>query len=1478
LPMRAITIGMFHLVSKPGVPICAIVPEIFSMNRKHLIVAWVLLAWVLVMVGPATADPEIAVKFHRLLLADGLSQSSILANFQDSRGFIWMGTQDGLNRYDGSQIISYKSDPNDPYSLSDPNIWSIAEDADGDLWIGTEGGGFNRFNRQQENFTPYRYDPAKPGSLKYYNVKTLAIDRHGDVWLGTIGDGLLRFHPETEKITTFNHDPDDPASLPSDDVQSLLIDSRGLIWIGTEKGLTRFSPAAGRMQHFFHQPGSSNGMIAGEVRSLSDSRDGRLWVGTTDGLCRFDPISEDFELHILDPGDEAVPPDLSISTVLEDPEGNVWVGTEHKGVYLLNPKSGHCRRFLHNTQDPLSLSDNEVYGISMDRTGVIWIGTSNGANRLDTKAKQFFHVSNQAGNPASLSHACVWSVWETTSGKVWAVTESGLNILDPETGVVEQIWADPSDPRKPSYDSFIEIHEDQKGRIWLGARDGALNRYDPETGIFHRFPVREGSPLGPDDDRVFSIAGDHEGKIWLGTMTGLECFDPKTETFTTITPDPDDPAGLPQGSVRDLLLDDRGNLWMSVWGNGAAYRDPHTGDFHHFEHLPQDRNSLSSNVVLSIFQDSEGRIWLGTSSGLNLLDPESGTCRWFTEREGLPNNTIYRIQEDNEGGLWVSTNYGLARFDPYTMGIKTYLRRDGIQDNEFNMGASHLGRSGKMYFGGINGFTVFHPDSIRHNPYLPSVVLTGFRLFNKPVPVGEGPDGRVILDRSISETDHIELTHRDHVISFEFSVLHFASPEKNNFAYIMEGFEDQWNEVGTRNHATYTNLPPGDYTFRVRGSNNDGVWNEEGLAVSLTVKPPFYLKAWFIAGMVILVLGATYGLHRYRMRLLDVKNKVLENSVLERTEDLTRTNSHLQQEISVRKRIEDELREARDNAEAATRAKSEFLANMSHEIRTPMNGVLGMTSIMLDTELTPDQRDFSEMIYASATNLLVIINDILDFSKIEAGKLKLERIEFDPCDVVDRVADMLALKAKNKGLDFHSRIAANVPRTLRGDPGRLTQILINLANNAVKFTDQGKVRIQVTLENQHKSWAVLRFEVTDSGVGIPADRLERIFGSFTQVDASITRQYGGTGLGLAIVKQLLDLMGGEIGVESIENEGATFWFTVGFPSERSRSNSNRSERVLVVHDDPETLLALEVQLSYLGYKGVIVEADKASQRLKAAADDDSPILVALIGSCEDRQQALATVVRIRRDLGEKAPQFILLCELGCVVNRQDLENDGLHSYLTAPIHHGKLEAVLGEITGHLPENGVKTGFESQRLITLAAAGSDGSNPGDPTGDARPLVLLAEDNPINQKVAFLMLEKIGYRVDVVANGHEVLDAVAQKDYAAILMDVQMPEMDGLEASRRIRAEDSPARDPMIPIIALTAHALDQDRQRSLAAGMDDHASKPIDTQTIAQILARHVGRPTPTRPTAAEVPLEKNPVDESPVEDITEVHLLPTVRV
>ena len=656
---------------------------------------------------------------------------------------------------------------------------------------------------------------------------------------------------------------------------------------------------------------------------------------------------------------------------------------------------------------------------------------------------------------------------------------------------------------------------------------------------------------------------------------------------------------------------------------------------------------------------------------------------------------------------------------------------------------------------------------------------------------------------------------------------------------MLEGFENEWNQVGNRNHATYTNLPPGNYTFRVRGSNNDGLWNNVGTAVSIHVTPPFYRRAWFMLTVLVTGVGVIYGAHRYRMRLLDVKNKALERRVLERTEDLTHANSALQQEIDVRQRIEDELREARNNAVAATQAKSEFLANMSHEIRTPMNGVLGMTSILLDTQLSGDQREYAEAVYSSAHNLLIIINDILDFSKVEAGKMRLETVEFDMLDVMDRLTEMLAYKAQEKGLVFTCNAAPGVPRLLRGDPGRLTQILVNLSNNAVKFTSEGQVKVMVDLQDRTDRFANIHISVQDTGVGIPEDRLEKIFDSFTQVDASVTRKFGGTGLGLAIVRRLAMLMGGKVWAESVEGEGATFHFTAPFEvAEEEASALPTGKALVVLNPGCEICTNLGTQLNYLGFSFQTTDLRHAPATFGRAAAEGDPFTLLFIPDQEDRSALADLTGQLKNLQGEDPVRGILLCRLGQAVNDEQLSQLGLHGFLTIPSQFNKLLQILEGKNLLAPGTpaGSKTSPAGGQPTGQAAGGSVSAEPDSIPG---PLILLAEDNPINQRVASLLLMKLGYRVDVASNGLEVLDALAEKDYEAVLLDVQMPEMDGLEAAQRIRAGKSGVRNPAIPIIALTAHAMMEDRRRSLEAGMDDHVSKPIDSDTIAEVLGMYI---------------------------------------
>jgi signal transduction histidine kinase/ligand-binding sensor domain-containing protein/CheY-like chemotaxis protein len=1417
----------------------------------------------LAMAVSASATTDLSIKFQRLMLADGLSQSCIVALHQDSRGFIWMGTQDGLNRYDGHQIRSFKSDPEDPHSISDANIRCIDEDANGDLWIGTEGDGFNRFDRQTETFERFRRQDKNGSSRGYYEVRSILADPDGPIWVGTIGDGLLRYDPETRVLTEYTGQYLEDL-LPGDrNVHSLLLDSRGWLWIGTENGLARLDRNTGRSWYYRFDALDEFTLPGYRVQALSESPRGVLWVGTERGLCTLDPVTGRADRWELATEEDGSSSNLTVQAVQEIPGRQVWVGTEHDGAFQLNLDTGRCRSFRNIPTDQTSLSENSVYSILLDRSGVLWIGTTNGASRMDTQSKQFFHVTNQGPEGQSLTNACVWSMCETRDGSVWIVTEAGTNILDTNTGQVKQIFSDEQDPYQPSYDSFIEVVQDSMGGIWLGARDGTLNRYDPTTGIYKRFPARPSDPYSVGDDRVFTMECDDKNGVWIGTMTGLEYHDLETGKFERWTHDEDDPASLPKGSVRDILLDGKGRLWAIIWGDGVISMDLETHQRQHFHNLEDQAALLSSNVVLSLTSDHHGRIWLGTATGLNLLDPENHSCRWYTMDDGLPNNTIYRVEEDDSGWLWVSTNFGLARFHPDTGEVRKYVERDGIQDNEFNMGASTLGHSGLMYFGGIDGLSFFYPDSIRSNPYVPGIAITDFRVFNKPVPVGPREDGRVILDRAISETDHIELSHSDYVVSFEFSALHYASPLKNNFAYILEGFENEWNQVGNRNHATYTNLPPGNYTFRVRGSNNDGLWNNEGAAVTIHVSPPFYRRAWFMVTALLSVIGTIYGAHRYRMRLLDVKNRALERRVEERTEDLTHANQALQQEIDVRQQIEDELREARNNAVAATQAKSDFLANMSHEIRTPMNGVLGMTSILLDTDLSGDQREYAEAVYTSANNLLIIINDILDFSKVEAGKLRLEKVEFDLLGVLDRLTEMLGFKAQEKNLQFSCTTAPDVPRLIIGDPGRLTQILVNLSNNAVKFTQEGSVSVKVDLSDSTDRFANIHIAVTDTGVGIPADRLEKIFDSFTQVDASVTRKFGGTGLGLAIVRRLAQLMGGKVWAESVEGEGATFHFTAPFERVAGAQDEAVDTRALVVlgqkHDQGTTL---GQQLDYLGCDFQTTDLGHAPAVFGRAAAEGKPFDMFFVSDQEDRSPLVELVEQLRSLQGEDALRGVLLCRLGQAVRDDQLKELGMQAFLTMPAQYRKLEALLAgqdsvEEAAPSQDEGSAEEQTSWQQVPVEPAinkpAAEKSTPPLPASIAEPqgpLILLAEDNPINQRVASLLLNKLGYRVDVANNGIEVLEALAAKDYEALLLDVQMPEMDGLEAAQRIRAGESGVRNPAIPIIALTAHAMLEDRRRSLEAGMDDHVSKPIDREIITEVLASYIKSAPPV-----EAPIE-----------------------
>jgi PAS domain S-box-containing protein len=870
------------------------------------------------------------IKFQRLTIENGLSQSSIFCILQDRRGFMWFGTEDGLNKYDGYRFKIYRNNPENLNSISYNNIKAIHEDRSGILWFGTYGGGLNRFDQEKEQFDHYQANPADPKSLSNNFVTAICEDRSGNLWIGT-ENGLNMLIPSANDessatFTTYNANPSDPNSLSADRIKSIYEDSTGALWIGTYGGgLNRFDQEKEHFDRYQANPKDPKSLSDNFVNAICEDSSGNLWIGTENGLNMFirNKSGESvlsFAHFQSDSDDLSSLSDKFVNAIWKDRTGTLWIGTKNGLNKLVSvEKDGSSpvfTQFKNDPNDPNSLGYNEIFSINEDRAGVLWIGTHAGLNKLDQERKAFLLYRSKPNDPHSLSHNYVYSIWKDKSGVLWIGTQGGgLNKFDRQKGQYIHYRADPSDPTSLSSSWIRTIYEDSSGTLWIGTLEG-LNKLVPGK--------KEDSPptfihYKADSDRLDSLSNnvvrtiieDHRGILWVGTEDELNRFDREREKFTRYRNDPDNPRSLSNNFIYSVCEDSLGTLWVGTLdGLNKLVPSKEEGSpplFVHYKAEPDNPSSISNSEVLSIYEDQSGVLWIGTPGGLNKFDRKKESFSYYTEKNGLPNDLIYNIVEDDNGNLWLSTNKGLSLFDPRQERFKNYDVKDGLQSNEFNLGACYKGSDGEIFFGGINGFNSFYPEDIYDNPHVPAVVITEFQIFNKPLPIGEGPDGRSILKKSITETQDIVLSHKDRVLSFEFTALHFASPEKNEYAYKMEGFEKDWNYVGNRRFVTYTNLPPGHYVFRVKGSNNDGIWNEEGASLKISITPPLWQTWWFRGIITITILLLFYSIYEIRTKSIRERSKELENRVGERTAELKAANQELQQEIVVRERAETAL-------------------------------------------------------------------------------------------------------------------------------------------------------------------------------------------------------------------------------------------------------------------------------------------------------------------------------------------------------------------------------------------------------------------------------------------------------------------------------------------------------------------------------------------------------------------------------------------
>jgi PAS domain S-box-containing protein len=862
--------------------------------------------------------PGSIVQFEHLAIEDGLSQNAGLAIFQDSKGYLWIGSQDGLNRYDGFNFKIYKHDPEDPSSISHNSILAITEDKAGYLWIGTWGGGLNRFDPVTETFVSYHSYPNDPSSLSSDTINSVKQDSSGALWVGTLA-GLDRYNPSTNGFDHFKNNPADPHSLSGDAISVIFEDSDHQLWIGTGanglegSGLNRFDPITGKSVRYQHDETDSQSLASNNIASIYEAPDGTFWIATGGfslhgkGLDQFDPRTGKARHFSNDP---KVPDSLStndLMTLWGDSDGMLWIGTWTNGLSLMDLSSpGHFSHYQNDPFFPESLSGNEVWSLYRDHSGILWIGTSHsGINKLASNNGQFSLYRNNPSDPASLGTNATGAFSEDKHGNIWIATwGAGLERFDPNTGNFEHFRHEPSNPDSLSNDLFMAVYVDTYDAVWAGTLGNGLNRMSPTIGRVLHFLHDPENPNSLADDNVAAIISDKKGGLWIGTFGGLSHYDPQTNIFANYSNDPKNPSSLDENKVVSLHLDSERNvLWIGTWGGGLNQLDlndplhtnPKLATFINYRNNPDDPSSLSEDSVWAIHETADGYLWLGTQLGLNRFDPNPKTFRHYTEKNGLPNNVVLGILEDDRGKLWLTTNNGLSQFDPGAETFATYDSSDGLQSNEFNSNAYFRAHNGMMYIGGINGFNLFDPENVRPNPVPPQVAMTGFEVFNEPMKV------------DLSGREPIQLSYKQDFISFEFAAFDFQAPQKNEYAYKLEGFDKDWIQAGNRRFATYTNVPGGQYVFRVKASNSDGVWNEKGVAIPIFITPPVWQSWWFV-GSLIIVLGALVASgFRWRLNTVREQNVYLETQVSDRTSQLRETNKLLEKEVEQRKRAEAEL-------------------------------------------------------------------------------------------------------------------------------------------------------------------------------------------------------------------------------------------------------------------------------------------------------------------------------------------------------------------------------------------------------------------------------------------------------------------------------------------------------------------------------------------------------------------------------------------
>ncbi len=1351
------------------------------------------------------------IQFSNVKDSIRLSQQSVTAIAQDKAGYMWIGNQNGLNRFNGISSKTYNFNPRDPNSLASDWIQDVFVDSEERIWV-LGNGGISLYLPEIDGFRNLKDNPDFPAYMDS-DFSVVTEDDSGNLYFGSRNHGIVRLSSDGRELTSYTEFADNWQQL-GNEIYELTFDKQGNLWVATPAHGLSVLPANSNAFVSFTED-TAIPIPSDNIRMVFEDSQSQIWVATaTKGVFTFDR-QRGVQQHYTAGGKAGQFCHNSVHDIFEDQNNQLWFATDH-GLCEYKPATQSFIAHRHSDLRSNSLIDDRVRTLYQDDGGVIWVGTESGLSRWNARLAKFPHVSRSQN--LQMSSDVIASFAEDKQGNLYVGTwGGGINVFSADDQDITLINASEGVDGALQDERVLSLLVDSNNNLWVGTFNGGLHVRRNGRSDFEHFSDEYEGRYKLSSNSVSRIIELPNGDIVVATFGGGVNIIRQDGSISYIQHDETNANSISSDRVLDVAYDGENRLWIATRSAGVSTYDLSTGEVQRIAYEPGRSNSLVANNIASLLT-STTHTWVATQgSGLARIanaDFNKGEINFelIGLKQGLPSLFTYGMLEDEFGYIWVSHTRGLSRIDPTSLNIDNFNTTHGLQGEDFNSGAYFKSASGRLFFGGSNGFNTFTPKNIPINQYHAPVRLTRFSIFGEEIPI----------EQIFSLNGSIELKHSDAFLEFEFAALDYTKPENNQFQYMMQGLRDEWVYSANNNRITFTNLPHGDYTFRIRGSNNDGVWSEQELKLPIRVTPPWWYSdyAYALYGLTLLMLAIVLKLraqHKQRMHL--AYQKQLEESVAERTEELQKANDALELAVV-------ETKKARDVAEKAASTKSNFLATMSHEIRTPMNSIIGMSDLLLSAGLNRTQSRYALAVQKASQMLLDLINDMLDFSKLEADKIVLENELLNLHELIEETAFLFANRAHENGVELVVLIDPKTPEYITGDALRLRQIVTNLLSNAVKFTEQGYIEISCSV-----TAANIVISVKDTGIGIAEANQAKIFKAFRQEDSSTTRRFGGTGLGLAIISRLLKVMNGDIKVYSTPHQGATF--TVRLPA-------------VIGQDTPAVSANQCLPSAHQNIQVVVLSNSKDVRRMTmnmlqrlgiAAKAVDEPLhyVSELAVPANEQATSVSTVYLI------DSPLLKHQCFIN-FVNQRDF-----CILLTDVVANNQVEVLVkNTVKSHvfcLPKP-----MRKQVTIEILQDCLSGNIKPEDDGfidaidkfdEFQARILLVEDVATNQEVATNMLHMFGCEVDIADNGQIALDMVKTNQYDLILMDCQMPVMDGFTATRAIRKWQQYMQLPRVPIVALTAGAGLGYEGKCREAGMDSHTFKPFSIEQLLLLLKQYL---------------------------------------